>query len=100
VLTPFYQKGGGLMISKVHDPQHIEMSSSRAAAGALQNTKWQSCIDACMNCAKACEFCATTNLKEQDVKMMASRAQINQEYVAICWTSAAAALQSLSSNIV
>jgi hypothetical protein len=87
------------MISKMHDPQHIEMSSSRAAAGALQNTKWQSCIDACMNCAKACEFCATSNLKEQDVKMMASCAQINRECVAICWTSAAAAaLQSLSSN--
>jgi hypothetical protein len=44
---------------------------------------------------------AIFNFKEQDVKMMASCAQINRECVAICWTSAsaaAAALQSLSSN--
>jgi hypothetical protein len=29
-----------------------------------------------------------SNLQEQDVKMMASCAQINPECVAICWTSA------------
>ena len=60
------------------------MSSSTA----LQNTKWQSCIDACMRCAEACEFCATSDLREQDVKMMASCAQINRECAAVCWTSA------------
>jgi hypothetical protein len=74
---------GGLMINKMHDHQHIEMSS---AAGTLQNTKWQSCIDACMNYAEACEFCATSDLKEQDVKMMASCAQLNRECASVCWT--------------
>ncbi len=52
------------------------------------NTKWQSCIDACMRRAEACEFCARSDLKEQDVKMMASCAQINRECAAVCWTSA------------
>jgi hypothetical protein len=56
------------------DHQHIEMLSS-TTAGTLQNTKWQSCIDACMRCAEACEFYATSDLKEQDVTMMASCAQ-------------------------
>jgi hypothetical protein len=50
----------------MHDHQHIEMSST--AGTTLQNTKWQSCIDACMRCAEACEFCATSDLKERDVK--------------------------------
>ena len=59
-----------------------------STAGTLQNTKWQSCIDACMHCAEACEFCATSDLKEQDVKMMASCAQMNRQCAAVCWTSA------------
>jgi adenine C2-methylase RlmN of 23S rRNA A2503 and tRNA A37 len=66
-----YALSAGRINDKLNDDhQHIEMSSS-TAAGTLQNTKWQSCIDACMNCAEACEFCATSSdLKEQDVKMM------------------------------
>jgi hypothetical protein len=50
----------------------INIQHMSSTAGTLQNTKWQSCIDACMRCAEACEFCATSDLKEQDVKMMAS----------------------------
>jgi hypothetical protein len=95
VLTLLFYQKGGLTINKMHDPQHIEMSSS-SDARILQNTKWQSCIDACMNCAEACEFCATSDLKEQDVKMMASCAQINRECAAVCWTSAA--LMSMDSR--
>ncbi len=92
-------------------------------AGILQNTKWQSCIDACMHCAEVCEFCATSDVKElgqtlvqvaeeaatagaasstdviQDiVKMMASCAHINRECAAVCWTSAA--LMSMDSQFV
>ena len=87
---------------------------SSTAGRTLQNTKWQSCIDACMRCAEACEFCVTSDLKEQAqtlvqvaeeaatagaatstdvtqeiVKMMASCAQINRECAAVCWTSSA-----------
>jgi len=49
-----------------------------------------------MSCAEACEFCATSDLKEQDVKMMASCAQINRECAAVCWTSSA--LMSMDSH--
>ena len=44
----------------------------------LQDTKWQRCIDACMKCAEACEFYATLNLKEHEIKMMARYAQIDR----------------------
>jgi hypothetical protein len=69
---------------------------SSTAGTTLQNTKWQSCIDACMRCAEACEFCATSDLKEQDVKMMASCAQMNRQCAAVCWTSAS--LMSMDSQ--
>lgn len=37
---------------------------------ALQNQKYQSCIDTCKTCAESCEFCATSCLREQDIKML------------------------------
>jgi hypothetical protein len=92
MLTLFYLNHG-LMINKCMTINIQHMSST---AGTLQNTKWQSCIDACMRCAEACEFCATSDLKDQDVKMMASCAQINRECAAVCWTSAA--LMSMDSQ--
>ncbi len=89
--------------------------------GPLQNTKWQSCIDACMKCVEACEFCAICDVKEQSkalvqvaeeaasagaatspdiiqeiVKMMASSVQINRECAAVCRTSAT--LMSMNSQ--
>ena len=67
-----------------------------ASAAALQHSKWQSCIYACMRCAEACEFCATSDLKEQDVKMMATCAQINRECASVCWASAS--LMSIDSR--
>ncbi|MDQ3873618.1 MAG: four-helix bundle copper-binding protein [Thermoproteota archaeon] len=63
--------------------------SSAVETTILQNANWQSCIDACMRCAEACEFCATLDLKEEeDIKMIASCAQMNRQCAAVCWTSA------------
>jgi hypothetical protein len=53
----------------------------------LQNAKYQSCIDACNACAEACEYCATCDLREKDVKKMASCAQLNRDCANICWTA-------------
>ena len=79
-------------VHKYNMNHKISMSSETT----LQNTKYQSCIDACIRCAEACEFCATSDLKEQDVKMMASCAQINRECAEVCWTSAS--LMSMDSQ--
>ena len=92
--TPFLFYPNGLQaINRMHNHQHRRKMSSTAT---LQNAKWQSCIDACMSSAEACEFCATSDLKEQDVKMMASCAQMNRQCAAVCWTSAA--LMSMDSQ--
>lgn len=37
----------------------------------MANKKFQSCIDACYACAVACDNCAASCLREEDVKMMA-----------------------------
>jgi hypothetical protein len=42
-----------------------------------------------MRCAEACEFCATSDLIEQDVKVMSSCEQMNRQCAAVCWTSVA-----------
>jgi len=54
----------------------------------LQNEKWQSCIDACMRCAESCEYCATCDLQEENVKMMINCVQTNRACASVCWTSA------------
>ena len=50
----------------------------------LQNQKYQTCIDACNDCFEACEFCATSDLREQDVKSMARCIQLNRDCANIC----------------
>ena len=99
----------------------MQSGSCTMSTGTLQNTKWQSCIDACMRCAEACEFCATSDMKEQGqtlvqvieeaavagaatspeiiqqiVKMITNCIQVNRECAAVCWTSAA--LMSMDSQ--
>ncbi len=69
---------------------------STTVGGMLQNTKWQICIDSCIRCAEACEFCATSDLNEPDVKLVLSCAQINRECAEVCWTSAS--LMSMDSQ--
>jgi hypothetical protein len=64
-------------------------------SASLQN-KWQSCIDACTACAEACEFCATSDLRELGVKVVARCAQLNRECAQVCRTSAA--LMSMDSQ--
>ena len=46
------------------------------------------CIDACLKCAAICNHCASSCLKEKDVKMMARCIQLDMECAAICNTTA------------
>ncbi len=54
------------------------------------------CIDACLECAAICNHCASSCLKEEDLKMMAACIQLDLECSAICF--AAAQLMSLGSE--
>lgn len=51
----------------------------------LQNQKYQSCIDARNGCAESCELCATSCLREQDVKMLERCIQLDRDCATICW---------------
>src|SRR5215204_5559747 len=50
-------------------------------------SKISTCVDVCNSCAEACEYCATCDLQEQDVKAMTSCVQINRDCANICWTA-------------
>jgi ferredoxin len=58
------------------------MSSNR-----LQNSKYQSCIDACNACAESCELCAISCLREEDVKTLSRCIQLDRDCASLCWTA-------------
>ena len=62
----------------------------------MSHQQFQKCIDACLACAVTCNHCATSCLKEDDVKMMARCIQLDMECAAICYASAQ--LTSLGSD--
>ena len=61
---------------------NLIMSTNR-----LQNSKYQSCIDACIACAESCELCATSCLREEDVKMLSRCIQLDRDCATVCWTT-------------
>src|ERR1700679_1670146 len=56
----------------------------------------QDCIDPLLKCVAMCNHCASSCLKEEDVKMMAKCIQLDMECAALCY--AAAQLMSLGSS--
>jgi hypothetical protein len=61
---------------------NLIMSTNR-----LQNSKYQSCIDACNACAESCELCATSCLREEEVKMLSRCIQLDRDCATVCWTA-------------
>ena len=53
-------------------------------------------MEACLQCVAACNHCASSCLKEKDVKMMVSCIQLDMECAAVCYN--AAQLMSLGST--
>lgn len=47
-------------------------------------TKFQSCIEACLNCIALCNLCAVACLNEKEVAHLKKCIQLNLECVAIC----------------
>ena len=56
-------------------------------SNALQNTKYESCIDSCNDCFGACELCATECLHEEEVNMMLKCIQLCHDCADICVTA-------------
>ncbi len=52
------------------------------------NQSYQICIDACLECAATCDYCASACLKEQNVNEMTKCIQLDMECAAICRTAA------------
>jgi len=58
--------------------------------------QWKPCIDACLECAAICNYCANACTKEKEVEMMAECIRLDMECAAICYVSAQ--LMSLDSG--
>jgi hypothetical protein len=54
----------------------------------MSHEKFQSCIEACYDCAIACDHCASEDLKENDVKMLADCINLDRECSAFCRSTA------------
>jgi hypothetical protein len=50
----------------------------------MSHEKFQSCIDACYECATLCDHCAAACLKESDVKMLANCIELDIYCADIC----------------
>ena len=50
----------------------------------MPHQQFQSCIDACNDCALACDHCAASCLKEQDVKAMARCIALDIDCAEVC----------------
>ena len=50
--------------------------------------KYQSCIDACYNCATECRHCTNACLEEKDVKDLTHCIKLNNDCAAMCVLSA------------
>jgi hypothetical protein len=55
----------------------------------MSHENYQSCIDACHDCAVACDHCAASCLKEDDVKSMAQCIALDIDCAEICRLAAA-----------
>lgn len=55
----------------------------------MSHKEYQSCIDACYECAAACDHCAVACLQEPDVKKMARCIQLDIDCAEICRLAAA-----------
>ena len=54
----------------------------------MKYERYQTCIDACLECATECEHCATSCLNEKDVTMLTRCIQLDRECAEACYASA------------
>ena len=54
----------------------------------MSHEKFQSCIDAFLECAIQCDHCASECLMESDVKLLAKCIQLERECAEMCFSAA------------
>lgn len=54
----------------------------------MSHQDYQSCIEACVQCAQECEHCANACLAEREVAKMAECIRRDLDCAQICWTAA------------
>ncbi|HEX8038623.1 MAG TPA: four-helix bundle copper-binding protein [Chryseosolibacter sp.] len=54
----------------------------------MSHERFQTCIDACLQCAAECDHCASECLREDDVTMMARCIELDRECAQACYASA------------
>lgn len=54
----------------------------------MSHEKFKSCIETCYNCAIACDHCASEDLNEADVKLLAECIRLDRECPAFCRAAA------------
>ena len=54
----------------------------------MSHERFQSCIDACLECATECDHCATECLHEKDIAKMARCIEIDRECAQACYAAA------------
>lgn len=55
----------------------------------MAHEQYQTCIEACVQCAQECEHCGNACLQESDVKKMAECIRLDRDCAEICWSAAA-----------
>jgi hypothetical protein len=50
----------------------------------MSHNKYQSCIEACLDCAVVCDHCADACLQEDNVKMLARFIALDRDCAKIC----------------
>ncbi|MBT1706089.1 four-helix bundle copper-binding protein [Chryseosolibacter indicus] len=54
----------------------------------MNQERVQSCIDACLACARECDSCATACLNEEDITMLARCIELDRECAEACYATA------------
>src|SRR5690349_18703100 len=54
----------------------------------MSTDKYQTCIDACLECAIQCDHCATACLKEDHIQMMLRCIELDRECAEACYATA------------
>ncbi|MCY1061586.1 four-helix bundle copper-binding protein [Nannocystis sp. SCPEA4] len=65
------------------------MATQQSQQGQQQAPRFQACIDACMDCATACEMCGSSCLAETNVAEMARCIRMNQDCADFCFMTVA-----------